>query len=72
MKTISRKKNTPGKAAGFATLNKSTIVRQAKRAGRMAAIRAMHIMGFVVTVEDGWVVRKYKDGQIERISKISH
>ncbi|MFT3949197.1 MAG: hypothetical protein QM763_19695 [Agriterribacter sp.] len=72
MRTIQKKRNTGSRTNGFVDLTKRTIVRQARAAGRRAALRAMHVMGFVVTIEDGWVIKKFKDGQIERISKIVH
>lgn len=31
---------------------------------------AMDLMGSVVTIEDGWCIRKYKDGKIEKIKRI--
>ena len=56
----------------FDDLTKRTIVQRARFAGRRAALRAMRVMGFVVTIEDGWVIKKFKDGKIERVSKIAH
>ena len=35
-----------------------------------AAKEAMEIMGYVVFSENGWVVKKYKDGRKEKICKI--
>lgn len=42
----------------------------ANRAFRQAARIAMERSGFVVVAEDEWVVRKYPDGRIERISPL--
>lgn len=37
---------------------------------REGARRAMRMNGYVIIAENGWVVKKYKDGQIERIQEI--
>lgn len=55
---------------GFAYLTKKILVGKAKRAGRAAAKNAMDVMGYVVTVRDGWVVREHRDGSIEQIEKL--
>lgn len=34
------------------------------------AKQAMETMGHIVVAEDGWVVKKYKDGRIEKIVEI--
>ncbi|MEN8123184.1 MAG: hypothetical protein ABFS35_22795 [Bacteroidota bacterium] len=36
-----------------------------------ASKKAIRIAGYVVKVENGWVVREYKDGSIQRILKLS-
>lgn len=41
-----------------------------QQAGRAAAERAMEVMGYVVTVKDGWVIKEYKDGWVEKIEKL--
>lgn len=35
-----------------------------------AAQQAMDTVGYIVVAEDGWVVKKYKEGGVEKISKI--
>ena len=70
MKTVAKKKSKYNTADGYAYLTKRILVAKAKTAGKKAADAAMHKMGFVVTVQDNWVVKKYADGQIERISSI--
>jgi len=55
---------------GFAYLTKRVIVSKAKSAGRVAAKNAMELMGYVVTVKEGWVVKEHQDGRIERIEKL--
>jgi hypothetical protein len=37
---------------------------------KIASQETMDIMGYTVIAADGWVVRKYKDGTIERIEEI--
>ncbi len=70
MKTATRKKSAHVTRDGYAYLTKRTVVNKAKTAGRQAARKAMATMGFVVTTNRGWIVKKYADGLIERISKI--
>jgi hypothetical protein len=55
---------------GFAYLTKRTIVARARAAGKMAADNAMEIMGHVVIAENGWIVKKFKDGHVERLSQL--
>lgn len=70
MKTAVKKKSKYNTTDGLAYLTKRTIVAKAKMAGKKAAAAAMHTMGFVITVQGGWVVKKFADGRIERISSI--
>ncbi|HRH36574.1 MAG TPA: hypothetical protein PKY12_16020 [Catalimonadaceae bacterium] len=46
------------------------IANLANRAFRQAAQSAMVVSGFVVVAENDWVVKKFQDGRIERISPI--
>lgn len=55
---------------GYSYLTKRTVVSKAKAAGKKAAKAAMEAMGYVVTIKDGWVVRKFEDGKIEQIERI--
>lgn len=55
---------------GFAYLDKRTLIGKARSAGKIAARNAMDLMGYVVTVKDGWVVREYSNGSIEQIEKL--
>ncbi|MDD5363526.1 MAG: hypothetical protein PHN88_15495 [Ignavibacteria bacterium] len=41
-----------------------------KKAARNLTERAMLVRGYIVTTEKNWVVKKYKDGRVERIKKI--
>ena len=67
VKTIAKKKAAPAKA----TLTKRVVVRAGGNAVRKASARAMAIEGFVVKAEEGWIVRHYADGRVERLKKIS-
>jgi hypothetical protein len=70
MKTITKKKSAHATRDGFAYLTKRNTVIKARAAGKKAAKKAMHIMGYVVTTHEGWVVKQFADGTIERITKI--
>jgi hypothetical protein len=51
-------------------LTKELLVSSAQRAGRVAAYEAMKIMGYVVTVKNGWVVKVYADGSEEKLKEL--
>jgi len=70
MKTAVKKKSKYNTKDGLAYLTKRTVVAKAKTAGKKASLAAMQKMGFVVTIQKGWVVKKYADGRIERINAI--
>jgi len=55
---------------GYSYLTKRLLVSKAKSAGTAAAQDAMDLMGFVVTVKDGWVVKQYADGKTEQLQEI--
>ena len=55
---------------GYSYLTKRLLVSKAKSAGTTAAQDAMELMGFVVTVKDGWVVKQYADGKTEQLQEI--
>lgn len=57
---------------GYHYLTKRTLVRKAKSAGKAAAKKAMSVMGYVVTVKDGWVVKIYRDGRIEKLHQVKN
>ncbi|MDQ7948393.1 MAG: hypothetical protein REI78_00985 [Pedobacter sp.] len=59
-----------GTKDGYAYLTKKILMGRAKRAGKIAAKDAMEVMGYVVTVKDGWVVREHHNGTIEKIEKL--
>ena len=49
---------------------KRLLIRKAQSAGRAAAKEAMELMGYVVTVKDGWVVKLFPDGSNEKIKQL--
>lgn len=51
-------------------LTKRILISAAKRGFKEAAEEAMQLMGYTVIAKSGWVVKKYADGKIEKISKI--
>lgn len=55
---------------GFAYLTKRTLVGRAQAAGRAAAQRAMTVMGYVITQQDGLIIKKYQNGEIEILQEI--
>lgn len=69
----SKKKTHPSRhttSDGYAYLTKRTLVTKAKNAGKLASKKAMEVMGYVVTVKDGWVVKQHENGDIEQLQKI--
>ena len=53
-----------------AYLTTRTLERALSKATRHLTEEEMELMGYVVTMEDNWVVKKYKDGKVERITEI--
>lgn len=43
---------------------------KSRKAFREGALRAMQLNGYVVVAENGWIIKKYKNGSIERIRQI--
>lgn len=70
LKRVLKRKSNSGTKDGFAYLTKRLLVGNAQSAGKVAARNAMEIMGYVVTVRDGWVVRAHSDGRIEQLEKL--
>lgn len=57
--------------APVAYLTKDVLVRAINKGTRNLAAEALELMGYVVTVRDGWVVKLDADGNlIEKISKL--
>ena len=65
-KTTAVKKQKEQKAY----LTKRILISAAKRGFREAAKEAMELMGYVVIAHDGWVVKKFADGRMEKISPL--
>ncbi len=55
---------------GFVYLTKRMVVRKAAKAGQLASDQAMQVMGYVVTTQGKWVVRKNIDGSVEKIALV--
>ncbi|MCP5347100.1 MAG: hypothetical protein R3F41_08110 [Gammaproteobacteria bacterium] len=53
-----------------AYLGKRELKRAASKGIREASKQAMEVAGSVLTVEDGWLVRRYEDGRVEKIEKL--
>ena len=83
-KTVSGKK-TIGKSSGTGIktairkpvtlksrdpLTKKILIEAASEGFSKAAAKTMKVMGHNVIVKNGWVVKKFADGRIEKISKL--
>ena len=64
------KKATSSHSKRKSYLTKRILISAARSGVRDAARNTMAVMGFVVVAEDGWVVRKYPNGDSERIEPI--
>ena len=51
-------------------LTKRILISAARQGFKKAAEEAMELMGYIVIAKDGWVVKKYTDGTIEKIAPI--
>jgi hypothetical protein len=51
-------------------LTKRIVVRAARRGIKEASKETMNAMGYNVIAKDGWVVKKFQDGSIEKINPI--
>lgn len=68
-KTIKNKKQSS--AIDKPYLTKRILITAANAGIRRAAIETMDIMGYTIIANNSWVVKKYADGRIEKISKIN-
>ena len=59
-----------GKSNKRPYLTKRILVSAARSGIRKAAKETMDIMGFNVIVKDGWVVKIYPDGTIEKLERL--
>jgi hypothetical protein len=53
-----------------AYLTKRILISAARTGGRKAAKETMDIMGYNVVVKNGWVVKVYPDGTIEKLERL--
>ncbi len=51
-------------------LTKRRLASAARTGIRKAAAETMKVMGYTVIAENGWLIKKYADGRIEKISPI--
>jgi hypothetical protein len=51
-------------------LTKRKLVSAARAGVRKAADETMKLMGYTIIADNGWIVKKYTDGRIEKISPI--
>lgn len=54
-----------------AYITKRILLQTSYRAVKLASKKAMHIAGYIVKVQNEWVVRENKDGTIQRILRLS-
>ena len=66
-KTVIRKTS---KARAGIPLTKKILIKAASVGFSKAAAKTMKVMGYNIIVKDGWVVKKFADGRIEKISKL--
>ena len=70
---VARKRKKSGQhitSDGYSYLTKRLLVSKAKSAGHNAASQATNLMGYVVTIKDGWLVKQYGNGATEQLQKI--
>jgi len=48
------------------------VSRKSKSAFQEGAKNAMNVNGYVVVAHEGWVVKKYSDGRIERMQELDN
>jgi hypothetical protein len=52
-------------------LTKRVVVRATKKGMKKASQETMDTMGYNVIAQDGWIVKKYKDGTTEVLEEIA-
>jgi hypothetical protein len=52
-------------------LTKRRLASAARAGFRIAAAKTMKVMGYTVVAQDGWVVKKYPDGTVEKIKQLA-
>lgn len=53
-----------------AYITKRILVSKSTKAIQLASDKAMESIGYIVVAKDGWVVREFQDGRIERIEEL--
>ena len=64
------KQKVAAKKAPKPYLTKRILISAAKRGFHEAAEAAMQLMGYTIIAKGDWLVKKYADGRIERISRL--
>lgn len=72
-KAISKKASVTKKASvpRSNNLTKKILITAAKTGFARAAAETLKVMGYNTVVHKGWVVKKYADGRIEKIEKLT-
>ncbi|EHQ26347.1 hypothetical protein [Mucilaginibacter paludis] len=52
-------------------LTKRIVVRAAKRGMKAASSETMEVMGYNIIFQDGWLVKKFPDGSIQKIEPVN-
>jgi hypothetical protein len=55
---------------GYAYLTTERLISEAQKAGKEAAAKSMEVMGYIMISQDGWVVKQFKDGTIEKVEEL--
>ena len=68
---MARAQKTATKKTTDNYLTKRILKSAAKSGIKKAAKKTMQVMGYTVIAKRGWVVKKYANGTVERVSKIN-
>ena len=63
-------KKTTGRSTTY--LTKRRLMSAAQTGIRLAAANTMKVMGYAIVAHEGWVVKKYADGTIEKIEPLAN
>lgn len=53
-----------------AYFTKRILIRKSAEAFKEASAKAMELLGYIVVAREGWVVKEYQDGTVEKMEKI--
>lgn len=53
-------------------ISKRLVEQKSNSAFREAAKKAMELNGYVVIAHEGWLVKKYSDGRIEKLERLQN